>query len=373
MMNGKFHTLYFEATRNCNFSCKYCSTGSSKSKECTDADYQAIVDNIFVPAKNLGTKFIDFSGGEFLLRNDSLKLLQTAINMGFSVGIVSNGTTLNNEKLQQLKDIAGEELIISLGINSFDSDNKVTRDNHYTNTIKLIEKISKFGFKINISVTIGEFNKKSFADTIKKISDMSLAFNRIPFSIRNCNVLDLMITTDSMKNYFHPVLRNYFNGQISYVPFFLPPDSYNTITKSNVYNDELPLNPSVGCWVGSYYSINPEGEVSPCPLFGDQISGGNVFKENLKDILFESELFKKILNRKNFKGKCGNCKYTLTCGGCRVMAYFLNGDPYAEDPICFIDKLSNKEIEAIEKETVKSFKNYNRMIKIRNLLINKDS
>ena len=55
------------------------------------------------------------------------------------------------------------------------------------------------------------------------------------------------------------------------------------------------------------------------------------------------------------------------------MAYFLNGDPYAEDPICFIDKLSNEEIAAIEKETIKSFKNYNRMIKIRNLLINKDS
>lgn len=372
-MNTKFHTLYFEATRNCNFSCKYCSTGSSKNKKNTDVDTQMIVDNIFVPAKDLGTKFIDFSGGEFLLRKDSLELLQTAINMGFSVGIVSNGSTLNNKKLKQLKDVAGEELIISLGINSFDSDNKATRDNDFNNTVKLIERINEFGFKINISVTIGEFNKKSFEDTIRKISEMSLPYNRIPFSIRNCNTVDLMLTKESLKDYFHPILRKYYNGQISYVPFFLPPDSYNTISKSNIYNDGLPLNPSVGCWVGSYYSINPEGEVSPCPLFGDQISGGNVFKENLKEILFGSELFKNITNRKKIKGKCGNCQYSLTCGGCRVMAYFINGDPYAEDPTCFIDELSDKEIESIEKETVKSFKNYNRMVQIRNLLINKDS
>ncbi|MDD2634980.1 MAG: radical SAM protein [Bacteroidales bacterium] len=369
-MNNRFHTLYFEATRNCNYSCNYCSTGSSKFKKYPDLPFEIIVERIFKPAWDIGTRFIDFSGGEFLLRKDHIQIISTAVAMGFSIGIVSNGSTLNEEKLKELKDIVGESLIISLGINSFDNDNIDTRDTSANSVLKTIDRINKFALKINMCVTIGQFNAETFADTVEKIKEMYLPYNRIPFVIRNCNATNLMFDKKILKEKFHPVLRKSFNGQISYVPYMLPPDVYKSITKTDFSTNQFPLNPSVGCWIGSYYAINPEGEVSPCPLFADQISGGNIIKESLREILFESELFVKITDRNNFKGKCGNCKYTNTCGGCRVMAYYLTGDVFNEDPTCFLNDLSPLEQLEIENETIKSFKNFVRMSKVRDLLKN---
>ncbi|NLA24104.1 MAG: SPASM domain-containing protein, partial [Bacteroidales bacterium] len=102
----------------------------------------------------------------------------------------------------------------------------------------------------------------------------------------------------------------------------------------------------------------------PCPLLGDHLSGGNVLTENLEDILYKSELFTKLTDRNNLKGKCGECKYKFTCGGCRVMAYYLTGDVFAEDPTCFIDELSESELESFEKQTKTNFRKYYLLSKV---------
>jgi radical SAM protein with 4Fe4S-binding SPASM domain len=99
----------------------------------------------------------------------------------------------------------------------------------------------------------------------------------------------------------------------------------------------------------------------------DHVSGGNVLKTDLKKILFESELFTKIIHRENLGGKCGSCKFNYTCGGCRVMAYFQTGDVFAEDPTCFIDDLSDEELAKLETLTAKEFKKYYRMTKFSNI------
>jgi hypothetical protein len=38
------------------------------------------------------------------------------------------------------------------------------------------------------------------------------------------------------------------------------------------------------------------------------------------------------------KGRCGACRYFDICGGnTRVRAHQLTGDPWAEDPACYLD------------------------------------
>ena len=369
-MLNKFNTLYLETTRNCNLSCQYCSTGSSSDKKFEDISYEDIIDKILDPAYELGTRLVNFSGGEFLLREDSLRILDYANKKGFSIAMASNGLLLTDEMLINIKKIVKDNIIISLGINSFDQDNPETRCVESDYIMKIYNRLEKHNFRINISVTVGEFNKNSFAKTVSNINKLKLPFNRIPFVPRSCNTYELMFDKQSLKDFFHPVFRTNFNGQVSYTPYMLPPEIYEKTSGQNLLEEQIPINPNVGCWVGSYYAINPEGDVSPCPMFLDHVSGGNVFETPLKDILFESDLFKKIIDRKNLEGKCGNCKYTHTCGGCRVMAYYLTGNVYAEDPTCFLSELSETEIKEIEKETINSFKNYVRMAKFGNLFTN---
>jgi len=302
-----------------------------------------------------------FSGGEFLLRADALELLEFAHKSGYKIGIASNGTSLNQHMIDELKKLLGNNLIVSLGVNSFSRDNENTRikdDDFVMETIKLLKRNN---ININISITIGQFNKYSFSETVEKVKSLGLAYNRLPCVPRNNDCRHEMLDKESLKDYFHPVLTKYFNGFSSFHPLFLNEKDYEKYTGQSSKDSVVPTNPSVGCWVGSYFAVTPEGDISPCPLFADHVSGGNIRNMPLKEILYESPLFTQIVNRQLLKGKCKSCKYNFTCGGCRVLAYYISGDIFAEDPTCFIDKLSEQELLKIEKQTAISFRDYVRM------------
>jgi radical SAM protein with 4Fe4S-binding SPASM domain len=330
-------------------------------KKYDDVSMDRIIERIFKPAWQLGTRMIDFSGGEFLVRKDAFALLKVANDMGFRISIVTNGVLINQKMIDKLQNLLGDNLLISLGINSFDDKNQDTRDFEADKTIKLIDLLEKNGIAINLCVTVGKFNADTFADTISHINELKLPYNRTPFTPRNVDCYHLMFDKETMRDKIHPSLLKYFRGYVSYVPFFLKEEDYVKHTGQGHEQSKVPTNPSVGCWVGSFYGINPEGEVAPCPLLLDNISGGNVYEQDLKDILFKSELFTNIVDRSKLKGKCGSCKYNFTCGGCRVMAYYQTGDVMAEDPTCFIDELSEDEIAEFEKTTDKNFRSYNIM------------
>jgi radical SAM protein with 4Fe4S-binding SPASM domain len=52
---------------------------------------------------------------------------------------------------------------------------------------------------------------------------------------------------------------------------------------------------------------------------------------------------------RHIKGRCGSCRYFNVCGGnTRVRALQLTGDPWAEDPACY---LTDEEIKPINRHT----------------------
>jgi radical SAM protein with 4Fe4S-binding SPASM domain len=360
-MLSYFHTLYFETTRRCNFACDNCATGSQLRGRQWGGELTVsqIVDRIFQPAHRLGTRTIIFSGGEFLLRRDAFELLEAANEQGFRVHVVSNGSTLTDHVVARLKALLGRNLKITLGINSFDNEeNTETRDVGADSTLTLIDKLKKERIVINVCVAIGKHTAGSLDATIEKINELKVPFNRIPFSPRNSTAHDQMLDRATMCHVVHPALRKYYQGYVSLVPFLVSPATYERYAGQNEQNTRVPTNPSVGCWCGSFYTINPEGEVSVCPMLGDSLSGGNVLEVDLESILFHSDLFKAIVSRKDFGGKCGTCQYNFTCGGCRAMAYYHTGDVTGEDPTCFIHDLEDGQRQALQQEMEEKFAAY---------------
>lgn len=356
-----YHTLYLEITRRCNFSCPYCSAGSNDvNKWEEEKSVSEIIEHILKPAKKIGTNVVVFSGGEPLLYHDFYNLVAETVKLGLRFAIATNGYYLTQDVIDKLLKIAGNSFVISLGINSFDENNKETRTKELDFFLSKLNLLLRNNISVNISITVGSFNCDTFQSTVKKVTEMGLPYNRIPFAPRNSNNRQFMFNKKMMKEKIHPVYVSCYNGFTSFTPFFLSEESYRKITGS-IERTQVPLNPSVGCWVGSFYAINPSGEVAPCPLLSDNISAGNVYYTSLESILFDSDLMKKITNRENLKGKCGGCRYNWTCGGCRTMAFYQSGDVFNEDPTCFIDELSESEIIELEQITEKHFKNYYRM------------
>lgn len=82
-----------------------------------------------------------------------------------------------------------------------------------------------------------------------------------------------------------------------------------------------------------YITILPNGDVIPCMVL--QVKLGNVRENTLKEIWHDSPILRTLRNRDLLKGKCGRCKYRISCAGARCKAYEKTGDMMAEDPTCW--------------------------------------
>jgi AdoMet-dependent heme synthase len=78
--------------------------------------------------------------------------------------------------------------------------------------------------------------------------------------------------------------------------------------------------------------ISHIGDVFPSGFL--PLKAGNVKQESLVDIYRHSDLFKKLRDVGNLKGKCAVCEFRELCGGSRSRAWAALGDPFASDPTC---------------------------------------
>jgi len=63
-------------------------------------------------------------------------------------------------------------------------------------------------------------------------------------------------------------------------------------------------------------------------------SAGNLRYRPLGAIYRSSDLFAALRDPENYAGKCGRCEYRHLCGGSRARAWAVEGNMFADDPLC---------------------------------------
>jgi len=325
-----------------------------------ELSFDEIRDLVLVPAKRVGVLAIGWSGGGFLLRKDAFDLFRLTVEMGYQCKLCSNGELLTRERLLQIKEATGGKITIALGLNSMDEANSASRDATPDRTLEVLDLCDELQIDRHVIITIGKHNADTFEQTVQYLVDRRISYNRSPLVARgsggdyfNQNAFDQR----DLKERFHPVLRRHVNGYVSYTPFFLSPELHAEVS-GGIRNGTVPHNPPIGCWTGTWLTLNAEGDVSVCPVMLDVLSAGNVRDKPLDRLVNESELFATILDRSQLKGRCGRCRYQYTCGGCRAMAYFHTGDYMEEDPTCFFEPVDRTTVSEHEEETNRFFKKY---------------
>ena len=96
-------SISWNITYRCNLKCGYCGAWEKKVKELSTKKVFAIIDEFI----NMGTKFIKFSGGEPLLREDLGQIIDFCKRKKLYVLLNSNGTLVKKEqeKLKGVKEI----------------------------------------------------------------------------------------------------------------------------------------------------------------------------------------------------------------------------------------------------------------------------
>jgi len=102
------------------------------------------------------------------------------------------------------------------------------------------------------------------------------------------------------------------------------------------YFEERP-KPCMNGWGRRYLTVNPVGQVLPCPT-SSGIPGlrfENVREKPLRWIWEESESFNRFRGTEWMPSLCRECpQHEIDFGGCRCQAALLTGDANATDPVC---------------------------------------
>jgi radical SAM protein with 4Fe4S-binding SPASM domain len=64
------------------------------------------------------------------------------------------------------------------------------------------------------------------------------------------------------------------------------------------------------------------------------LSAGNLRYRPLDAIYRGSDLFVALRDPNNLQGKCGRCEFRHICGGSRARAWNVDGNVFADDPLC---------------------------------------
>lgn len=287
--------LSWNITYRCNARCIYCSAYKKITKEKELTTNKVI--NIIKQAAKLGVCNITFTGGEPLLREDIITLINEAKKHNIHVSINTNGALLK-KKAKELVDSGVDTIIISI-----DSYDPKTHDGirQYLGLFKLaeegIEKVKSLRKSRKPLISIrGVVSVKNYKQLNKfvlfwkdKVDSISLQplHDNIPSSVNYYTSKNLNMQEKNRKDYvkeFNKIKRIY--------PSF---NSYYYNEFENFFFNRDYLKNKFKCCSGFFnIKIDPYGNVYPCASLTKKI--GNLMEKTLIKIIRSKELndFKKL-------------------------------------------------------------------------------
>lgn len=306
-----------ELTDKCNLACKHCYLDASvKNKNfITIEQFRSLVNKF----KERGVMNIELTGGELFLNPDSYEIIKLSLEKFASVGILTNGTILDDDIIELLKEYKNQ-VIVSISIDSVDGDKHdsfrgVKRS--FEKSCNSIKRLSEAGVAVRMSSSIFYDNMWE----IDKLAELALKLGARAFSYN-------FIENFGRGKDFDNVKKGSYGKAEDYVRYI-----QNTLNK---YKDIIPLVDSENyvdgfknCGAGNVsVVIGSNGNIRPCALTPKEVSLGNVFAEDYDEI-FKKDIFKRIASIKppNLNNGCSKlCRDYSVCKGCCLKALNINLD-----------------------------------------------
>jgi len=187
----------------CNYRCGFCFTKNLEHVVMTLDQWEPI----FTCLKKLGISKINFAGGEPTMYPHFIEICELTKSMGFTVSIVSNGSKINSQLIQKMKESVGW---VGLSVDS--PDNEVEKAvgrqcadvNHIENIIKAADLAHENGIKVKLNITVIKQSwNQDFSNLIRRINpDRVKAFKVHKIEGENEDSYDEYSITNEKWNHF---------------------------------------------------------------------------------------------------------------------------------------------------------------------------
>jgi len=344
--------------RRCNLTCKHCYSISADTDfkgELSTQDIFKVMDDL----KAFGVKVLILSGGEPLLHPDIFNISHRAKEMGFYVGLSSNGTLIDENNIEVITAVGYDYVGISLDGMRETHDYFRRYQGAFDKSLQGIRLCRDHGIKVGLRFTLTQDNVRDLPLMLQLMSEEKINkfyLSHLNYAGRgNKNRKDDVvhqITRQAMDFLFNSGLEMLKAGkQRELVTGNNDADGvYLLFWAQQHFPDKVEhLRAKLTQWGGNSSGVNIAnidnlGNVHP-DTFWWHYSLGNVLKRPFSEIWLDTldPLMAGLKQRpRPLKARCGECHYQDICGGnTRVRAHQLTGDFWAADPGCY---LTDKEI-----------------------------
>jgi len=323
-------------TNACNLNCDHCIAGSGtkSEKEISLDGWKSIINDL----RENDVFFIDFTGGEPLIRDDWQIIARYAKSFGFLISLTTNATLIDAKVAKTISEIGFSTVRVSLDGSSSVVNNQQRKGqiDAFTKAIEGIKYLRLAGVPITVISTISKRNFHDMDGIMQLLTELGVdAVNFFPFvpDGRGEKLKEISFLHIDMINFYKKVeeLKAEYSDRID---FLVNSPLFNVWQKQ--YGGENNSSKKYFCLAGKQMLyISEDGEVMPCPMFKKSI--GNITHQNLASIWNEYSYLNDLINADKLANTCKECDEVDLCfGGCRAAALKVNGSISTVDPFCWV-------------------------------------
>jgi len=359
---GSGPVVIWNLIRRCNLACKHCYATSADidfAGELSTGEVFTVMDDL----KAYGVSVLILSGGEPLLRPDIFEISRRAKAMGFYVGLSSNGTLIDAHNIADIEAVGYDYVGVSLDGMRDTHDCFRRKQGAFDESIRGIRLCQQAGIKVGLRFTLTQDNAAELPDLLQLMRDEDIDkfylshLNYAGRGNRNrTSDLHHQMTRDAMDLMFATCWRDVQAGvRREFVTGNNDADGVYLLhwAERHIPEHVDALHRQLLRWGGNSSGVNIAnidnlGTVHPDTMWWDYSIG------NLRERPF-SEIWEDTSDplmaglkaaRRPLQGRCAACNQLAICGGnSRTRAWQLTGNPWAEDPGCY---LSDAEIGVVD-------------------------
>lgn len=345
--------VVWNITRTCNLKCIHCYSDSAAQSYPGELDWeqcQAVINNLAA----YGVPGLLLSGGEPLAHPRIFDIARYATSKGLRVTLSTNGTLITAEKAALLKEIGFAYIGISLDGIGATHDHFRGRTGAFDLTVQAFRHCRAVEQRVGLRLTLTKHTIGDLDDILQFIEDENIdrvCFYHLVGSGRGADLTAVthrdsrhaLDTIMAKVNYWHRA------GQKREVLTVAQPADgpYVLLKLAQEKSPRLPAVQELLSWNGGgnagpgigIANIDSQGNVHP-DQFWQGLTLGNVLKTPFSEIWSKSTdpILLGLRDRQSkLQGRCQPCRWQSICGGgFRVRAWQQHGNPWQEDPGCYL-------------------------------------
>ena len=308
--NPRLRWLFFEITSRCNLRCKHCGS------VCTSIGQSLSVQDVESTLASLQPDhpMICLTGGEPLLHPDFFEIAKRIRSMGFSWGMTTNATLIDEETAFQLRQTEMSTVSVSLDGLEYSHDLLRGQTGAWRLAVRGLQSLQKAGFKPQVTTVLHRGNINELEPLCALLCDMGIDSWR-PINIepigRACEAGNLLLSTEQ----FAYLLR--FIREKRFDPHYKMEVTFGCSHYLGTENERMVRDHYFLCGAGILVAgVRSNGDICACLDIENrkELVQGNIRTDNIMEV-WHNRFHAFRRDRTDDCAKCVNCSERFICGG----------------------------------------------------------